>query len=940
MVFSALASKRKHPHPALMLLVMALLCTLNQAWASVDITNRQFDFQITQQVSYLEDIDNQYAPKDFLNPELQQQFTPARTPVLRMGYTGSTLWLRLQIRSHLNSSSIALLYVNQPNIGVLKAYKVHRNSLSLVEAAGNQVDGVHGNVRHKAPVIQLAIEPGTNNDFLLQVQSEQYMTFALNLASPATFYQSQFAEQLLTGIAIGITLGLFIYGVVGFIKHREPNYTNFAAYALAIAIYMATSLGFLGYYWLPVPGLNTRLEALAIILLSAAALQYSRSLFDLNRSRPHLDNVFKAALGLVVVCGLLGFFLEANTTSKLATLLAIVVFPLCCYSAFVRTMDGWAPARMLLGPRIILLITGALTAQNALGILAYGSETLWWVLTALFVECFTGMLALNLRQRRVEKLQEKQRQRLAINNAERRAKTEFIAQISHEIRTPMNGILGMAELLEDSPLSPSQEDYVRTISASGNNLLKILDDILDYSKIETGNMKLDIASFDIGSMLSECIDLFKHRAEEKNIELITHIENDVPFQVKGDPTRIRQVLANLISNAIKFTDRGEVVIEIGKDDKKDGNYLCFGVKDTGIGINADQLKSLFEEHQDHLEKLNHHGLGLPISQKLVRMMGGEIGAESHPNKGSRFWFSIPLEPDPEGQDMPLFAEQLNGLRLLVVDDNASCRLVIQQQATSWGMNVSSAVNGRQALALMHNQATINEPFDIVILDHEMPGMTGMELAAKIKEDNLIHRAPLVLMLTGLGMAPSTTAARNAGIRRVISKPVTGRHLKVTLLEELAHLRRIQADHPEDSQAQESLGHMHILVAEDHHLSQKVVRGMLSRLGMEATTVDTGLAAVKKVKEQDFDLILMDCDMPEMNGFDATRAIRNWEQETGHKATPIIALTAHIMDEHKERSLQCGMNAHLAKPIEMNELRDLLLRWTAQPQPQSDSYSTS
>ena len=215
---------------------------------------------------------------------------------------------------------------------------------------------------------------------------------------------------------------------------------------------------------------------------------------------------------------------------------------------------------------------------------------------------------------------------------------------------------------------------------------------------------------------------------------------------------------------------------------------------------------------------------------------------------------------------------------------------------------------------------------MVILDHEMPGMTGMELAARIKEDPLINNDPLVMMLTGLGMAPSATAARNAGIRRVINKPVTGRILKVTLLEELAHVRRIQADHPQDDKRAETLSPMRILVAEDHHLSQKVVRGMLSRLGMQAVTVDNGEDAVNQAKEQAFDIILMDCEMPLMNGFEATRAIRQWEQENQRPPIPIIALTAHIMDEHKERSLECGMNDYLAKPIELSELRDMLIQW--------------
>ncbi len=915
---------------ALTVLCCWLWLAAQPASASVVLESPHFNLSIVPSLSYFEDDDSIFEPQSFTDPALIQQFTPARTSILRFGYTRSTVWLRLQVDNRLGSARNALLFLSRPNIGLMDVYRFTPLGLLPLGAAGSQTPGVYGDIRHRAPVVDLPLAPGPGNVFLIRMRSDQYLNFSLHLADPVSFYQEQQLEQLVIGVGAGIVVMLFVGALYQLVRWRDVNYLNFAAYALALLLYLGSALGFLGFLWLPIPHLQTRLDALSMMLLCATALQFSRTLLDTAHTRRHLDLVLRLSLGIIALTMLVCVMTSPRTSTQAAMLVSLLAMPLSLYAVVLRVMDGNRPARYLLPGRTLILLVGGISAQVVYTQLAFGLETTWLMLGALFTDLLLSRLGLIRQQYIQTRLAEQQRQHQAIQTAERRAKTEFLAQISHEIRTPMNGILGMAELLEDSPLSPAQEDFVRTISASGNNLLKILDDILDYSKIETGRMALDISSFDIGTMLGECIDAYKVRAEEKRLELVTHIQGDVPIQVKGDPARIRQVLANLISNAIKFTDHGEVVIDIANDPDISPRHIRFSVTDTGVGMGRDQLQQLFDSRRDHLDQLNHHGLGLSISQQLVRMMDGEIGAQSQLHKGSTFWFSIPLEPDAEGQEQPLVAEQLQGLRLLVVDDNASCRLVLQQQAASWGMQVASAVNGKQALAMLHNQANIHEPFDIVILDHEMPGMSGMELAARIREDALITNDPLVLMLTGLGLAPSSTAARNAGIRRVITKPVTGRLLKMILLEDLAHLRRIQSEHPHDSARQEELPALSILVAEDHHLSQKVIKGMLARLGMRSWTVDNGRAALDLVKQQPFDLILMDCEMPVMNGFEAAAAIRQWEKQEGRAPLPIIALTAHIMDEHKERSLQSGMNAHLSKPIELSELRDTLLRWSRPP----------
>ena len=911
---------------SLLLWAALLLCT--PARATVILDSPRFDLSILPQMSYFEDDGSAFTPDSFQNPALLQQFTPARSNILRFGFTRSTLWLRLQIDNRQRDLYRALLYLPRPAIGLMRVYQLGSDGPQLLGEAGTMTDRIFADINHRAPAISLPLNHTGLQEYLIEMRSDHYVSFSLYLADPNQFYQQQSWLQLGTGMAAGILLLLSIQGSILYLRKRDPAALAFSAYAASVLMYLGVVLGYLGYLWPVVTNLQLPLESVTLLIMCAAILQFIRCALETRNSRHKLDMTLRIALGLLVLLIMLLPFLSPHQQIQLAIAASLLAIPLSVAAVALRAIDGNKPARQLVITRTLVLLAGLLGTQTVYAQLALGIEAGWLLLGALFLDLLMARVALARYgdQRNLQRAE--QQQRLAIANAERSVKTGFLSQISHEIRTPMNGILGMAELLEDTSLSPVQEDFVRTINVSGNHLLKILDDILDYSKIETGRMALDIASFDIGLMLEECVGMFKTSASEKRLELITQIQPEVPHHVKGDPARIRQVLANLIGNAIKRTDQGEVAINIGRDPDRSAHHLCFTVTDTGASLNKEALQQLFEIQEPYQEPLQHQDLGLAISQQLIQIMGGNMGAQSQLNKGSIFWFSIPLEADSDAKDTPLPAGQLQGLRLLVVDDNASCRLVLQQQATSWGMTVSLAINGKQALAMLHNQATIHEPFDIVILDHDMAGMSGMELAARIKEDSLIDNDPLVLMLTGLGLGPSSTAARNAGIRRVITKPVAGRLLKQTLLEELAQVRRIQAVHQTGTQAPAELPAMDILVAEDHHLSQKVIKGMLARLGMRTWTVDNGERALELVRKQPFDLVLMDCEMPVMNGFDAASAIRQWEKDEGRPPIPIIALSAHIMDEQRQRSLQAGMNAHLPKPVELSALRDTLQQWSS------------
>lgn len=771
--------------------------------------------------------------------------------------------------------------------------------------------------------IRLDMPPEERRQLLIRVTSRTAATAQLLVESPPHFEKREIRLLASAGMQCGALL--LVFASVLWQSYRLRDFTCLVTASMSLLLMTALGLSQgLPYFKDLLPDAQV-IDALIVLGLAYLFLD-SIAMPRLLATEDTRDVLFIAnrSIGLSTLLPLVTLWLGRT---DIAISLFFIILAASLMSGIGMAWNalqlGRSTAPLVLGSRLIVtLLCLSVPVGNATGLalplaISSNASLLLTLQMLLIIPTLVYYRARNIINT-VSNVQ-----RVAVAEAERRARTEFLSKLSHEIRTPMNGILGMTELLEETPLSPMQLDYVRTIGTSGRTLLTVIDDFMDYTNIEAGNMSIDVTPLDLPTTIKECLDMFRTAAEEKQLELVSLIHNDVPTQVKGDPLRIRQVLANLVSNAIKFTEKGDIVITVRKDTDRSPNHVRFDVRDTGPGITKEDLRHLFEEDRQHSQ-----GLGLAISRKLVTMMNGQMGASSEPGQGSTFWFSLPLEGLPEEpESAPFFAGQLTGLRMLVVDDNASCRLVMQQQATGWGMHVSTAVNGKQALALMRSQENLGETFDIIILDHDMPGMNGLELAARIKEDSQINPNLLVVMLSGQNIAPTATASRNAGIRRVLTKPVTGRTLKITLAEELGHLRRIAgaSRKPDPSDIRELAG-LNVLVAEDHPLSQKVINGMLSKLEVRSTLVVNGRDALQEAKSGLYQLILMDCDMPEMDGFEATRRIRQWESMQRRPETPIIALTAHIMDEHKERSLACGMNAHLSKPVELSELRDTILRW--------------
>ena len=872
------------------------------------------------------DTTGQLTLNDILSNRYANLFVPSTEGSIKLPGDGAAIWASVP----LEHPTTYLLELHNPSIARINVYLLQDDFLRVSYSGGLADPHTSIPLPHGGFAFPINVTDTQGKKLLIRLQNDYPISSHLSMVPLSEISRIHIRHQALQGMLVGLLLSTALAAIVLGAVRRQPLHLLVGLSAVLFALSGLSGVGWALHNWAFLHGQTGSLLRLAGFVLLATALHGAMPAPGTSGGRAERIGLLLAG-ALLIIIGIT----QPATVQPILTAMRIAL-PLWMLALLGLTLLQRERFEPLLGLATLLLAASwlleYLIGRTPHGLVQHISEILLWGA----VMCYSWGLFRRQQLAALERVRQQHAETAFLE--QRRARARFLARISHEIRTPMNGVLGMSELLLDTALSAKQRDYVATIHSSGNDLLGLINDILDMSRLEAGRLTLEQLRFDLHSLIDDCLEGCRHRLTQKPVELISFIHPDVPRMMEGDPARLRQVLTSLLGQACQNTAEGEILLVTALEKQADATQLVrFVVQDTGQPISEECRNSLLEPFVPSgllVDMLERQGqLSLYVAQQLVRMMRGQVGIKESSEQGNAVWVLLPADFVDSPVETDLQGRCLVDRNILIVDDNETCRKVLQQQASAWNMAPRTASSGREALAMLRAQANLNTPFEILLVDQSMPGMSGLELASKIKDDPLIGEDLLIIMLSGVNQLPSRIVARNAGIRRVLNKPVSGYTLRSTLIDEwLQHSQRSRSIVREEATQDEGEEDFRVLVAEDNAVSTRVIKGMLSKLKVACDTVSDGQQAVLAVQQGAYDLVLMDCEMHGMDGFTTVEHIREWEQQHGLAAVPIIALTAHILPEHRERARLCGMNGHMAKPVDLNQLRSLLDYWKAQRTP--------
>jgi signal transduction histidine kinase/CheY-like chemotaxis protein len=985
------------PHRSLLLrLLMAVVLlpllqlagSLAHAQPSIEITNATEQLTLGRHLVYLRDEDATLS-LERLRALPEESWLPSSEDNPNFGLDQPTHWLRFNLKTQLAHTSPFILEIAYAALDEVELLLLENGKLIDSQLNGDSHVFDKRIFRHRNPAFILNLAPSAEYTVYLRVQTAGALQLPVRLQRPITFYEQDQGVLVAQGIYFGIAGVMIFYNLILLMVLRDISYLFYILAVGSHALFQASIQGFaFQYLWPDLPALNQY-----VTLLTLAVFGISMPIFTICFLRPRQSHplLFKALVTYSLLSAVLfctTFFLPYRITIQVTSQVNIAGCLLALLTGIALLNHGVRHARYFVAAWAAFLIAILVMGLNKFGYLPINFFTeyagqignsiemvmLSFALADRFNTQRQAMFAAQqvalatektarhdqeqLLQFKIRAKEEElhSRQKIIEAEAESKAKSEFLAIMSHEMRTPMNGVIGMASLLQDTPLNSQQRHYTSIIDNSARSLLAIINDVLDYSKILANKMGLEKVPFDLDALCHQCLSLFTLTAEEKQLEFDFFIDPDIPASIVGDPTRLRQILLNLLGNAFKFTEKGRIELAVtllmdthptdhliaADNQNTTANVeqplnLKFKVSDTGIGISKEAQARLFsaftQADSTMTRRYGGTGLGLSISKQLAEMMGGEIGMDSDVKKGSRLWFTVRTHasriPAGHRKKTPV---NLEGRQLLLVDPSRQIFTMLEPHFQHWRVHFTLVTSGAAALdkwdASQQNNA---RPFDFIVVHHKLPDASATELAAHFKAREQ-DEPPVIVLLAPMRGATETSSATLSDEHILITAPLTPGRLQAELLTAMnkryaGKIAWTKGRKPQKAVAAANLrwSHLRILVAEDNPVNQMVINGLLTKLGITPTIVGNGHQALEAILKasQPFDLVLMDCEMPEMDGLEATRLIRQHEKHKNLDPVPLYALTAHVLPEKIETTLAAGMDGCLIKPIELKVLKELI-----------------
>ena len=968
----------------------ALFCLLMAPTAvramptSVIIAPGQGSYSLGRHLELLEDPSKNLTITDIVSGQAKSRFIPSTADTPSFGFTSSAVWARFTVKNSLPHSVEYFLEAKYPLLDHIDLYTPTDTDGFTVLKAGDTLPFTQRIIQHKNNIFPIRLAPGEEKTLYLRCETTSSLNLPLILQSPACLAEEISLEQTLLGIYYGILLVMMIYNFFIYLGLKDSTYLY---YVLFVFTYMLFQLSLNGmafqYFWPHQIWWANNCTPLFIFLAYIFATQFTRNILDTARNIPRIDTILQAGLILSVIGATLALFVGYNLSIRLATLMSLTVIALIV-AGFICMLKGYRPARYYFLAWSVSMLGVTVYALKTFGVLPHTFITHWGIQIGSAWEVILLSMGLadrfQLMKQEKEQMQTVYAQKLeeahgeleksfhdleqfknslealvkdrtadlsrvneslarevrdrqkaeARAEAASKAKSQFLASMSHEIRTPMNAILGMANMAAKMAETTKLQQYLAIIQDSGKALLALINDILDFSKIEAGRLDLECANFDLRETVESLADLFGKQAADKGLELLISVDGNTPCAMVGDPLRLRQILINLVNNAIKFTKKGEVAITARcEKQNNDQAVLHFSVRDTGSGINHAQIRQIFSEYiqadSSTSRQYGGTGLGLAISRQLVSLMGGEISAESEPGKGSAFHFTINVQLQPPEKQHPLILpSSSSGARVLVATDHPALRETLLCMLSDFGCRAEPIPRSQTDGSPRPIIAQLTRNHALLVLDSSL---AGLELPFFLKERHATPPDGLanpVIILTQLDTETALEGFKNCPGIILLSKPIKQSYLYETIASCLGKnppASPIFSPAKSDKKQFKPLIGKKVLVVEDEPINQMVTSQLLTRVGILVDIAGNGQEALNALQGKTYDAVLMDVMMPEMDGLAATRAIR----QTLRLDLPIIALTANASKGDREKCLEAGMDEYLTKPTEIELLYQTLER---------------